>query len=608
MKKLNYLLIMPRYVSEIGEGYFFSMGIAYISAALKEAGFNVFTMNLNHIRGEVNDLIVNEIKKSNIDVVMTGGLSTQYSIIKNIIDCVHYNMPDVKIIIGGGIITCDPETAMTALENADIGVIGEGELICIELCNAMEKYGCDDFPAASIAGVIYKDNNFWIQTGLSEEISDLDTLPFPDYDGFDFKHYVSLPSPHVLLTNNSHLVYIVGSRSCPYQCTFCFNTSGKKYRQRSIDNILQETEMLVKKYDAKTIRFCDELFARNIERIKIIEETAKKHNFKWIASLRVDDINEEIISVIKNGNNDSITLGLESASNKILKSMKKNITLEQIDRALKLLYNAGITATGNFIFGDIEETVETATETLEYWKKNKEYNISLTFITPYPGSYIYKYALENHVIKDAVQYIKDGCPHVNVSKLSDDELSWLSEQILFQKSSVAPSAENCKMMSFNTTEGLSLKGSCIKCGTINTWKNVLLFSESYYSKCYKCGQKHIQKIPKELEKSLIKNITEIGDKSKKIGLWGVTSFTIDIFKNNDIFMNDKFIFIDNAFIKQKVKIKNKSIYPPSIISDKKIETVFFFYPNFFANKLNEIKQKYPTVTNFVSVYELLGSH
>ena len=61
-KKLNFLIVMPRLVQKTDDGYVFPLGIAYVSSSLKKAGFNVFTLNLNHHEGEVFDIIKNLFK------------------------------------------------------------------------------------------------------------------------------------------------------------------------------------------------------------------------------------------------------------------------------------------------------------------------------------------------------------------------------------------------------------------------------------------------------------------------------------------------------------------------------------------------------------------
>lgn len=105
MSKLNFLLIMPRIVNKVGDGYSFPLGLPYISASLKKAGFNVFTYNLNHHEGEIENIVEEQIKDNCIDVVLTGGLSFQYYPIKQLIDAVKKVDNNVPVFVGGGIIT-----------------------------------------------------------------------------------------------------------------------------------------------------------------------------------------------------------------------------------------------------------------------------------------------------------------------------------------------------------------------------------------------------------------------------------------------------------------------------------------------------------------------
>jgi len=603
MKNLNFLLVMPRVVAIVGEGYNFPLGITYVSSSMKKAGLNVFTLNLNHIDGDIDEIITKEIEKNKIDVAMIGGVSVQYSSIKRIVDSIHYNSPQVKIVIGGGIITAEPQTAMIALEYADFGVIGEGEITSVELCNALCN-GTVEY--SNIEGIIYTDNGNWTQTKPRGEIMDLNSLPFPDYDGFGLDHYLELPPMSISNVTVNRSFFVIGSRSCPYQCTFCFHSTGKKYRQRSIDNLIKEVEYLSNEHNVKHIMFSDELFARKIERVKIIEDTAKKFNITWSAFFRVDDVNDELIEILKKGKCTSMSLGLESACNKILKSMRKKITIEQIDSALQLIYSAGIHIAGAFIFGDIEETIETAEETLKYWENHKEYGIALAFIITCPGTYIYKYACQNGIIKDPVKFLKDGCPQINVSKLSDDEFSYIAEKMFNLEQGEELFPIESELLSFNTGR-MTIKGKCIKCGYENVWENVRLLSGADSTTCSKCGQKHYPPFPLELQNNIINNISKRNEQcsSPRIGLWGINRTTFKFFRNSDNFKEEKYIFIDNALSKQKLKIHNRKVNSPDVLLTDEIEMVVFFYPNFYAVIAEEIKRKYPKVKHFVNVYELL---
>ncbi|MFH1355417.1 MAG: cobalamin-dependent protein, partial [Candidatus Omnitrophota bacterium] len=216
-KKLNYLLIMPRLIQNLGDGYSFPLGIAYISSSMKKAGFNVRTINLNHRKGEVLEIIKEEIEANKTDVIATGGLSFQYSTVKNIVEAAKRADNKIITIVGGGIITGDPEPAMEALEYADIGVIGEGEVTVNQLSNALEN----GEKLSGINGIIFKRNNGYVATGKRKEIEDIDALPWPDYSGFQIEEYLRSTPPGISGLNRKNTIFMLASRSCPYNCTFC---------------------------------------------------------------------------------------------------------------------------------------------------------------------------------------------------------------------------------------------------------------------------------------------------------------------------------------------------------------------------------------------------
>ena len=125
-KKLNYLIVMPKQAEKPFQ-YVFPTGMGIVAASLKASGRSVFTLNLTYKENPM-EVLKQTIIKEKIDVVMTGGLSGQYSLLKEIIDTVKSICPDIITAVGGGIITAEPEVAMQALECADYGMIGEGEI------------------------------------------------------------------------------------------------------------------------------------------------------------------------------------------------------------------------------------------------------------------------------------------------------------------------------------------------------------------------------------------------------------------------------------------------------------------------------------------------
>lgn len=126
-KVFNYLIVMPQ--NEKGNNrHAFYLGVPYVCSALKASGRIVFTLNLNYKPDPIESL-KHVIARQSIDVVLTGGFSSQFWEIKTVVDTVKYVNPLIITVVGGAIVSSDPTTAMQALENADYGVVGEGEQI-----------------------------------------------------------------------------------------------------------------------------------------------------------------------------------------------------------------------------------------------------------------------------------------------------------------------------------------------------------------------------------------------------------------------------------------------------------------------------------------------
>jgi radical SAM superfamily enzyme YgiQ (UPF0313 family) len=153
--------------------------------------------------------------------------------------------PNTKIIVGGGIITAQPEIMFDLLK-PDYGIIGEGEQTVLELVNYFKNGGNIN----SVNGLIFKDFGLsdnkikTIITDPRDPIMNLDELPFPDYESFGYSEYLDAikPTDYIAydIVDKPRFYPVLASRSCPFNCTFCFHPLGKKYRQRSVDNIMAE--------------------------------------------------------------------------------------------------------------------------------------------------------------------------------------------------------------------------------------------------------------------------------------------------------------------------------------------------------------------------------
>ena len=600
-KKLNFLLVMPRLVQNIGDGYSFPLGITYISSAMKKAGYNVISLNLNHRKGDVFEILKKEIEENKIDVVATGGLSFQYITVRLVVEAAKRVKQEIITIVGGGLISGDPEPAMEALEYADFGVISEGEITINELCNALEQ--SRNF--SEIDGIIYKSGNSYIMTKPRKEIENIDSIPWPDYQGFEIEEYLRSTPPGISGLNRQNTVFMLASRSCPYNCTFCFHTSGKKYRQRSLDNFFEELDYMVSRYNIEFICMADELFARDLQRVKEFCERIIKYKIRWWAQFRVDDITPELLHVLKNGGCEVMSFGLESADNRVLKSMRKGTTVEQIERTLKRVYDSGISFEGAFIFGDIEETFETANNTLKWWREHSEYRITLNLITVYPGSFLYKYACEKGIIKDKVQFLKEGCPQINVSKLTDKQMSELIRRLMEAPISMTKTLALAELTRVDYKTGrIGLKGKCTICDQINDWQNIRLFTMNFLP-CKKCGQKFNVPLFPELRENIDNNFKKLLKKYQKVAVWGINYHSSDLFKNSDLLRNDNIFPIDISETKRKMDLFGKKIYPSEIIILENIKVVVIAVPVYFTQIAPQIKANQRNVVEVIDICSLI---
>jgi len=393
------LIIVPRYVSSRVKAYYeFPLGLAYISSCLKRSNYHVDVFNLNHYDGTQEELICNNHLLSEYKYILTGGLSAHFQQIKSVVESVKKQNIETTIIVGGGIVTSMPEVMYDYLL-PDYVVIGEGEITIVELMDTLfnGKRECKH-----VNGIGFRNaSGHFVLTPPRSPVMDLDTLPWPDLSGFEIETYLAMQKPndnlYLYINDNPRFYPMISSRGCPFNCTFCYHPLGQKYRSRSVDNFIEEVEYVTNKYKVNNLAIFDELLSSNRKRLYEICSRLKNisHPLRWMCQLRVDSVDEEMLLIMKDAGCFFISYGFESASDLVLKSMKKKINDSQIERALKLTRKAGIGIQGYFIYGDPAETKESAYETLNFWGKFKDYHITMGYVRPYPGSVLWN----NEIVK-----------------------------------------------------------------------------------------------------------------------------------------------------------------------------------------------------------------
>ncbi len=417
--KLRTLLVVPKYTNRPGDYYEFPLGLAYLSAALKKAGHEVECLNTNHYDSPAEQQVFDAIRQKDIHIVGTGGFSTHYQAVKRIFDAADHARKRIVKIAGGPLITSEPIIVAGGL-GAHIGVVGEGEITIVEILDAL----CEGGDIPSIRGIVYRNADAsYTATAPREFIADLDSVPLPDYKGFEIEKYLERQRPddrqYLYRNDNPRFVYAVASRACPYKCTFCFPMFGTKTRARSLDNFFSEVDLLVNTYGVNTLGVFDALFDTSPGYVRDFSKGIAGYGIDWFMQIKAGSIDESRLTMLRDSGLFAILYGLESASDYILKKMKKGITVSDIENALALNRKLGVRIFGEFIFGHPAETWETAMQTLEWWDSNSHYQIDMAHLYPIPGCEDYRYCIENGIIPDPLDYIEKGCRQINMTAMDD---------------------------------------------------------------------------------------------------------------------------------------------------------------------------------------------
>jgi radical SAM superfamily enzyme YgiQ (UPF0313 family) len=330
----------------------------------------------------------------NYDYDVFGITSTTPTIVKawKLAKNIKKNNPNCSIILGGPHPTALPEESLNH-EGVDVIVRGEGEETIKEVCEKLEKRKS----LIDVKGISYKDSGK-IRHNISRPyIENLDKIPFPRWDLFDVKKYQPIQP---LLTNRKSM-NIMTSRGCPYNCNFCFKEIfGRKYRMRSVENIVEEWRILVEKYKVEEIGIQDDLF--NFDKKRVIDFCknirSEGLDVLWCTpnGIRADHADKEVLINMKKAGCYRISYGVENGNQNYLDNVVgKCIKLEQIRVATKLARNLKFKIGASFVLGNIKETISTMKQTIDFACSLPIDYALFSIATPYPVSRMYLYVIKN---------------------------------------------------------------------------------------------------------------------------------------------------------------------------------------------------------------------
>lgn len=347
------------------------IGIGYLASYSINKGIDISIIDSKLERLSCED-ILERISKTHFDYVGISSMTHEILTAGRLAQRIKEKYPSTTIILGGVHASALPVQTLEEFSAFDITVVGEGEETLYEIVSGK--------PLREIRGVAFRDDSGKIV--LNEKrgrIQDLDLLPFPAWDKFP----------------KCKTYHIMTARGCPYQCVFCMSPYGRLVRERSVENVTREIGLVIERYNPKFFKFNDETFSFNKDRAFKILDFIIQNDFAKTpksASMRADRVDFDILKMLKKAGFVYIDYGVESGNAEVLKRIKKGVTLEQTQNAIKLTKKADIKVGANYILGHPDETLETARQTIDYAVKlNADVN-AIGIMVPFPGTEVYELA------------------------------------------------------------------------------------------------------------------------------------------------------------------------------------------------------------------------
>lgn len=357
------------------------LGLMYLSSYLKNKGYSeVKIIDMAFISKKKLLEILLDFKP---DMVGLGSIISESKETHEIARIIKSYLKECFIVVGGHYPTSLPYECLKD-KNIDFIICGEGEKSFFNLVDNLSK----NKDTTSLNGVWIRNKDRIINNGISDLEDILDSLPKPDREGLVLKDYSKFV-PHTPILYGLEYADMITSRGCPFDCVFCHNLMGKKFRSHSPERVLSEILDIKNKYDINNVEIIDDIFNFDIDRAKKILNMIidlKINVNLYICGIRIDLLDEETINLMKKAGVKYVGCGLETGSDKLQKTIKKNLNLKKFKENTDSLYKNKIFMTAGIIFGFKEESIKTFIETLIYVVKLKMHSIMTASLRIYPGT------------------------------------------------------------------------------------------------------------------------------------------------------------------------------------------------------------------------------
>ena len=370
------LLINPFY--PISETPSPPLGLAYLAAALERAGVEVDLLDCV-VFPYSNEILEAKLKSFLPDFVGITAVTMTFDHAAMIVRDIKAIDETILTVMGGPHVSMCAEDTLRALPELDMIVLGEGDDTIVRLAETV----AGDRDWRRVPGLAFRDGDRISATESKPYAVDVTTLPMPARHLIPLGRYRALNMPVSMTT----------SRGCPFKCIFCVGRKmvGARVRYRNPMAVVDELAYL-NSLNFNQINIADDLFtASRAHCFGVCDEILRRGlRFKWSSFARVDLVSLDLLKKMKEAGCVAVSFGVETANPEILKTIKKGITLEQVEAAVNACVEAEVLPHVSFILGLPGETPETIEETRLFGEKIKAIGASYGFhlLAPFPGTEI----------------------------------------------------------------------------------------------------------------------------------------------------------------------------------------------------------------------------
>lgn len=381
------------------------MGVAYLAGMLKAAQYpyaviDGLGLDLNHIRpapyrsdlmmqGLDLDEIVERIPEESTRIGLSVMFSTLWPISLELLNRVRRRFPEATIIAGGEHITA---VAEYCLRNSpvDIAVRGEGESVLIHLLETLDRGG--SLQEVSSLGYINDRDEFVLTSGVIRE-RDVDQIPRPDWDSIPIEEYIT--HGQINGVNRGRSMPILGTRGCPFKCTFCSNPL--MYTQRWIPrdpaDLVDEMEDYMRRYNVVNFDFQDlTAFVKKPWIMGFTQEILRrdlKVTWQLPSGTRSEVFDREVAALVYQAGCRNLAFAPESGDERVLKEVKKQVNLKHLEQAARDAVAAGLNVSVFIVIGFPTDDRGSMRKTAKFLRKMAMIGVHdcvVSKFTPYPGS------------------------------------------------------------------------------------------------------------------------------------------------------------------------------------------------------------------------------